>query len=784
MARPQRWASGYEKRADLGHAQAMTEPATTQGDQVIGRSTSESTPWWPEPVLPATGTPNVVVVLLDDTGFAHLGCYGGLVDTPNYDRLAERGLRYTNFHTTALCSPTRACLLTGRNHHSVGMRGLSNFDTGYPNMRGRIARSAGTMAEMLRGDGFATWAVGKWHLAPMREASAVGPFGDWPLQRGFDRYYGFMQGETDQFHPELYEDNRLVDQPSTPAEGYHVTEDLLDHAIDLVRTQHTMVPERPFFLYLAFGATHAPHQAPDDYLAKWRGRFDEGWDVARQRVYERQLEMGVIPPGTQLAPRNPGVEAWADLSTDEQAVACRLQEAFAAMLDHTDAQLGRLLDTLDDLGITEDTIVVALSDNGASQEGRALGVLDSFRHFNDFDQPLEEAMERLDDIGTRTSSTNYPWGWAQVGNTPGKRYKQNTHSGGIRDPLIISWPGGIDTATQGQLRTQFHHVIDLAPTLLELVGVTAPDEIAGIAQQPIEGTSLSYTFQPAAEDAVAVPTRKERQYFEMFGHRAIWADGWKAVAFHRPETSLEDDVWELYHLDEDFSECDDLATAQPERLADLVEMFWEEADRYQVLPIMDRSKALFAGHHTAGTPRARDRFVYLPPTPRVPMDSAPALGSRSWTMRFELERPVGDEVGVLLGFGTVNCGLVVYVDDDGHLVYDHNAYSHHTVARSPEPVPAGASVLEVHQDRVRRGPGRARLMVDGRQVAESMIPLVPVMVSSVGMDIGRNPTGVSDAYEAPFPFTGHLARVEIGTTRAFRPEEEAAMELAAAAEMQ
>jgi len=334
------------------------------------------------------------------------------------------------------------------------------------------------------------------------------------------------------------------------------------------------------------------------------------------------------------------------------------------------------------------------------------------------------------------------------------------------------------------VRTQFHHVIDLAPTLLELVGVLAPDEIAGVAQQPIEGTSLSYTFQPGAEDATAVPTRKERQYFEMFGHRTIWADGWKAVAFHRPETSLDDDVWELYHLDEDFSECNDLAAEQPERLADLVQMFWEEAERYQVLPIMDRAKALFAGHHTAGTPRARDRFVYLPPTPRVPMDSAPALGSRSWTMRFELERPVGDEAGVLLGFGTVNCGLVVYVDDAGHLVYDHNAYSHHTVVRSPEPVPAGASVLEVHQDRVRRGPGRARLLVDGRQVADSIVPLVPVMVSSVGMDIGRNPTGVSGAYEAPFPFAGHLARVEIGTTRAFGPEEEAAMELAAAAEMQ
>ena len=756
---------------------------TTDG-AVIGRTTSESTPWWPDPVLPGEGTPNIIVVLLDDTGFAHLGCYGGLIDTPNFDRLAERGLRYTNFHTTALCSPTRACLLTGRNHHSVGMRALANFDTGYPNMRGRIARSAGTMAEMLGGEGFATWAVGKWHLTPMREASAVGPFGDWPLQRGFDRYYGFMQGETDQFHPELYEDNRLVDVPRTPEEGYHVSEDLVDHAIDLVRTQHTMVPERPFFLYLAFGATHAPHQAPDDYLQKWRGRFDDGWDVCRRRVYERQLEMGIIPPGTDLSPRNPGVEAWVDLSADEQTLACRLQEAFAAMLDHTDAQLGRLLDSLGDMGIADDTIIVALSDNGASQEGRATGVLDTFRHFNGIDQPLEEAMDRLDAIGTRTSNTNYPWGWAQVGNSPGKRYKQNTHSGGVRDPLIVSWSGGIDPAVQGQIRTQFHHVIDLAPTLLDLVGVAAPEEIAGVAQQPIEGTSLAYTFEADAVDAAAVPSRKASQYFEMFGHRGIWSDGWKAVAYHPPDTALDDDVWELYNLAEDFSECHDLAEAEPERLRGMIDLFWSEAERYGVLPIMDRTGNLFAGHVTPGTPRNRDRFVYLPPTPRVPPDAAPALGSRNWEMRFEVERPTGSEGGVLLAFGTVNNGLVAFIDGGGHLVYDHNAYSNHTVVRSPQPVPAGLCVLEIHQERVRRGPGRARLYIDGVPSGAVMIPEIPTMISPVGMDLGRNPTGVAGDYEAPFEFAGRLIRVDVATSRAFRDDEEAAIELAAAEQMQ
>jgi arylsulfatase A-like enzyme len=760
----------------------MTE--TVLDGPIIGRTTSESTPWWPEPVLPASGTPNIVVVLLDDTGFAHLGCYGGLVDTPNYDRLAAGGLRYTNFHTTALCSPTRACLLTGRNHHSVGMRALANFDTGYPNMRGRIARSAGTMAEMLGDEGFATWAVGKWHLTPMQEASAVGPFGDWPLQRGFDRYYGFMQGETDQFHPELYEDNHLVDVPRTPEEGYHVSEDLVDRAIDLMRTQHSMVPERPFFLYLAFGATHAPHQAPDEFLRKWRGRFDEGWDIARQQVYERQLEMGIIPPGTDLSPRNPGVEAWVDLSTDEQALACRLQEAFAAMLDHTDVQLGRLLDSLDALEIADDTIVVALSDNGASQEGRATGILDTFRQFNGLDQPMDEAMERLEDIGTRTSNTNYPWGWAQVGNSPGKRYKQNTHSGGVRDPLIISWPNGIDPTVQGQIRTQFHHVIDLAPTLLELVGVNAPESIKGVDQQPIEGTSLSYTFAPEAGDVSAVPSRKTSQYFEMQGHRGIWADGWKAVAFHAPGTSLDDDTWELYHLAEDFSECRDLADLKPEKLSEMVDLFWSEADRYGVLPIMDRHGNMFGGHPVPGVPRNRDHFVYLPPTPRVPPEAAPPLGSRNWEMRFWLERPTGAECGALLAFGTVNNGLVVYVDADGHLVYDHNSFSKHTVVRSPNPLPAGSSLVEVHQQRVHRGPGRARLLVNGTTVGEVAIPEIPVMMSPVGMDLGRNPTGVSSAYTAPFEFSGGLNRVEIGTARTFSVDEEAAIELAAAERMQ
>ncbi|MGB5760164.1 MAG: arylsulfatase [Acidimicrobiales bacterium] len=743
---------------------------------VINREVADSEPWWPDPALPPAGSPNVVVILLDDTGFSHLGCFGSVIDTPNFDRLAASGLRYTNFHTTALCSPTRACLLTGRNHHSVGMRAVSNFDTGFPNMRGRISPTAATLAELLEPAGYATMAVGKWHLAPMREASAAGPFTDWPVQRGFNRFYGFLNGETDQFHPELCADNHYIEPPATPEDGYHLSEDLVDRAIDMVRNQKSLVPERPVFLYLAFGATHAPHQAPDDYLAKYRGRFDEGWDVWRQRVYERQLEMGVVPPGTALAPRNPGVEPWDELTADEQAFACRLQEAFAAFLDHTDAQVGRLLDALEQQGELDNTLIFALSDNGASQEGNPTGVIDEFKYFNNIEEDVGAAVARLDDIGTRRSFSNYPWGWAQVGNTPSKRYKQNTHGGGIRDPLIVSWPSGIDRSCAGQIRSQFHHVTDIAPTVLELLDLELPLLVKGVEQQPIEGTSMAYTFGAAAADAAAVPTRKQSQYFEMFGHRAIWSNGWKAVTYHEAGRSLDDDVWELYHLDEDFSETDDLAQRHPDKLAELVELFWVEAERYGVLPIHAGTvHGLFAGHPVAGTPRARERFVYHPPLQRVPMDTAPPLGARSWRLRAAVGRTSTDQGGVIMAAGTVNNGLVIYVKDN-RLVYNHNYFTEHTAITSDQ-LPVGDVVLGVDLARVARGPARVRLLADDVPIGEGTVPELSVMISSIGMDLGHNSTGLCDDYTAPFAFDGELRRVEVDTERAIRPDDELAAEI-------
>ncbi len=548
---------------------------------VLGRTVAESVPYWAPLAVPADDTPNVVLVLLDDTGFGHFGCYGSDIDTPNIDRLAAAGLRYINFHVAPVCSPTRASLLTGRNHHAIGMRSVANFDTGFPNMRGAIPRSAATLPEMLRPAGFATFMVGKWHLAPGHECSAAGPFQNWPLARGFDRFYGFLGGETDQFRPEVVCGNEHVAPRAGPEDGYHLSEDLIDNAISYVRDLTSITPERPFFLYVAFGATHAPHQAPLAFREKYRGRFDDGWDVHRERTLARQLAMGVVPPGTELPKRNPGVEAWVKLNESEQRFAARLQEAYAAFMDHTDTQIGRLVGFLEEIGALDNTLLLLMSDNGASQEGGARGALDEMKFFQGIEEDLDVALGRLDDIGGPASHPNYPWGWSMVGNTPLKRYKQNTHGGGVRSPMVVHWPNGI--AAGGAIRDAFAHAVDIVPTVLDVLGVDAASEVGGVLQQPIHGASLRATF-----DDRSAPAPRVTQYFEMFGHRGIYHDGWKAVTYHEPGTSFDDDIWELYHLASDFSEVHDLADTEPARLARMAERWWTEAGRYDVLPLDDR----------------------------------------------------------------------------------------------------------------------------------------------------------------------------------------------------
>jgi arylsulfatase len=721
----------------------------------IGRTVHESKPHWPELSRPRDGAPNVLVILFDDLGFAHLNCYGSSIETPNIDKLAAGGLRYTNFHTTALCSPTRAALLTGRNHHSVGMRGLSNWNTGYPNCTGTVAKSAGTIAEMLRMQGYATFAVGKWHLAPMDHVSPAGPFDQWPLARGFDRYYGFMGGETDQFHPDLYCDNHPIKPPRTPEEGYHLTEDLIDQAQAMIRSQKSAVPEKPFFLYLCFGATHAPHQAPQRFLDKYRGRFDAGWDAVRQQWYERQKKLGIIPPDTELAPRNPGVKPWESLSADQKLLANRLQEAFAGFLEHTDAEIGRLLAFLEEIGESQNTLILLMSDNGASQEGGANGMVDYTRYFNGFVEPLEESMARIGEIGGVKAHNNFPWGWAQVGNTPGKRYKQNTHGGGIRDPLIAHWPKGI--ADKGGIRPQFHHVTDIAPTIMEVVGITAPEMVNGHPQMPIHGTSLAYSFPAAAK---AEPTRKTAQYFEMLGHRGIWAGGWKAVAYHEAEKPFEQDTWELYHLDKDFSESRDLAKSHPEKLREMIELWWSEAGRNGVLPLDDRRVELWAPAPGAYNPRNRDQYVFRPPIDLIPGESAPDLGNRSFTITIDLERAKATDGGCLLSFGDVKSGFAFYILKD-RLAFDYNLFGTHYRAVADTALPTGRS--QVRAEIKRQGPGALiTLSADGKSCGSVEVPQLLRRLWRGGLNLGRNDgTPVSKDYLAPFVFEGRLHLVTI-----------------------
>jgi arylsulfatase len=716
---------------------------------IAGRTLEDSTPWWPEPRRPPAGAPNLLVVVLDDVGYSDFGCFGSEIATPTIDQLAATGLRYTGFHTTALCSPTRACLLTGRNHHAVGMGGLADWDHGFPGTRGRVARSAGTLAEMVRAHGYNTYAVGKWHLTPMGETSAVGPFEQWPTQRGFDRFYGFLGGETNQIHPELVCDNHPIPSPDRP--GYHLTSDLVDRSIGFLRDQTALAPDRPFFLYLALGACHAPHQVPREFVDRWAPVFEKGWDRTREDRLARQLAMGIVPHGTALPPRNDRVRPWDELAPDERRLAVRLQAAYAGMLEHADLHLGRLLGFLEDLGRLNDTLVVLLSDNGASQEGSPLGTVNAARYFNAVRDDLAYNLEHLDSIGEAHLNNNYPQGWAMAGNTPFKRYKQNTHGGGVRDPLILSWPARI--RDQGGIRSSFCHVTDVLPTLLELASIEAPAEIGGVAQQPIEGSSLAASIgTPIASSTSRV------QYFEMLGHRGIWHDGWKAVAWHQPRTSFDEDRWELYHVESDWSESRDRAALDPRKLAEMIERWWIEAGRHQVLPLREGTVALWSAGNPYGN-RARRRFVLYPGIERLPTDAAPDVRNRSYSITAEVTIPEGGAEGVLVAHGDWCSGYALYLKD-GHLIHDYNFVGTHHVARSAEPVPAGRHTLSFALRRTGDFSGEGALAIDERTCGTVAIPRTHGgLVSFIGFEIGRAPAPAVSDFVAPFPFSGTIERV-------------------------
>lgn len=714
----------------------------------IGRTLADSTPWWPPKPKPPKGAPNILVVLFDDVGFSDFGCYGSPIATPTIDRLAAQGLRYTGFHTTAMCSTTRAALLTGRNHHSVGVGCLANFDSGYPGYRGKIAKEAGTLPEMLRPHGYRNYMVGKWHVTSLTESGPTGPFDGWPLGRGFDRFYGFMDAETDQYSPELVRDNTPIEQPASYADGYHLTTDLVDQSIRYLADHMADAPETPWLLWLAPGACHAPHQAPQDIIKPYDAVFADGWDVERERRLARQKALGVVPPDTRLPPRNDGVVAWNDLPQDARTVATRLQSAFAGMLDHADRELARLVAFLEETGVRDDTLILVLSDNGASQEGGPNGFVNAMGPYNGKPEPMAEKLARLDDIGGPESHSNFPHGWAMASNTPLRRYKQNTHGGGIRDPLVISWPNGI--AARGELRTQFTHASDLTPTLLDILGLAPPDAIGGVAQMPIEGESFAASLaDPSA------PARKRAQYFEMFGHRGLWRDGWKAVAFHPPGTPFEEDRWELFHLDADFSETEDLAATQPEKLKALIDAWWVEAERCKVLPLDDRFAPRFA-ENAARASGHRKRFVFHAGMGHLPTDVAPDVRSRDYRIEADITA-LGE--GVLIAHGDATSGYSLYVQG-GRLHHTLNIGGQQTTVSS-EPLPAGARTLGVD---LHKGPdGRTfTLLVNGAAAGSLKTSAgFATLISWSGLDIGHDRGSPVGPYAAPFAFTGKLRKVTV-----------------------
>ncbi|HZG84042.1 arylsulfatase [Paenibacillus sp.] len=720
----------------------------------IGRTVEESIPWWPKK-KDMDSKPNIVLVLLDDLGFSQLGCYGSDISTPNIDALAQGGLRYNNFHTTALCAPSRAALLTGRNPHSVGLRTVLGSDAGFPNARGRVSKEAALLSEMLLEHGYNTFGVGKWHLVTNAEQSFAGPFDSWPLGRGFEHYYGFLGGATSHWNPELVDGNRRIPQPKRAEEGYHLTEDLTDKAIEYIREQRTAAPDRPFFCYVALGAPHAPHHAPKEFIDKYKGKYDKGWDRTREEWFERQKELGIIPKDTQLPPRNPDVRAWDELNADEKRLYARLQEAFAGFLEHTDYHIGRLIRYLQEIGQYDNTIIMLLSDNGACHMGGDHGNLNQWAEFGGPNaETFESKLRRYDEIGTPQANNHYPKGWAHVGNTPLRWYKSDVHAGGVKDPLIIHYPAKIKDG--GSIRNQYHHVIDIVPTILELTGTTAPDVYKGVPQMPLHGVSMAYTLdQPEARSP------KKTQIYEMNGNRAIFHEGWKAVSKHKPGQSFDQDRWELYNLNNDFNELDDLATAEPQKLQQLIELWWSEAERYGFLPLENRPmRASLAQSNTAHQTPIRRSFYRseygLPPK------KAPELRNKPFEIRAEVHRSDRLMDGVIVAAGGSAGGYSFYVKHN-RLVFanNRNGVEHQRIVSSDE-LPTGSAVFRFKFEKTGDHEGVGRLYVNDEEIGTGQLTgLAQTGMLGGYFGIGQNAiTPVVPDYQTPFRFSGELIKVE------------------------
>ena len=767
---------------------------------VIARTADESTPAWPAPKRTAEGAPNVVFIVLDDTGYGHLGCYGSPISTPNIDALAADGLTYANMNTTALCSPSRSCILTGRNHHSNHLACLTNGSTGYPGSDGYIPFENGFLSEILRAQGYNTYCVGKWHLAPEETMTAAGPYDRWPLGRGFERYYGFLGGDTHQYYPELVRDNSQTEPETTPEQGYHLTPDLVERATAMIADAKQVAPDKPFFLYFAPGAMHSPHHVPKEWADRYAGRFDTGWEAYRREVFDRQRQLGLLPATAELSAPDPDVAEWESLSEDERRLYARMMEVFAGFLEHTDHYIGELIGFLKDIGEYDNTVIMLVSDNGSSAEGGPTGSVNELRFFNNVPDTVEEGLARIDEIGGPTVFNHFPWGWTHAGNTPFRRWKRETYRGGSTDPFIVTWPRGI--TARGELRSHYAHLIDMVPTVLEALQLDPPAAIAGVTQSPIEGVSFAHTF-----DDDAAPTRHLTQYFEMLGHRSIYHDGWRAVCpwpgtsfaesgrtFGDPITAdrlseLDAGGWELYHVAEDVAETTNLADQEPARLIAMITLWYNEAGKYNVLPIDSRGVVRIADERPQIAP-GRSRYVLYPGTQSISAASAPKILNRPYSINAEVEL-TADSAGVLLSMGGNDGGITLYVKD-GLLCYAHNYVAKELfTVRSDERVPTGRHFLSVEfaptgQPDIKNGkvtPGTVTLFVDGTEVGRGDFPVTtPIRLAQggamlVGADTGSS---VTPDYDPPFRFDGRIHRVIVDVSGEHVEDYEAQMRIALA----
>ena len=765
---------------------------------VIGRTYDQSKPAWPEPIRAKEGAPNVLFIVLDDTGFGHLGCYGSPIKTPNIDKLAAEGLRYNNMHTTALCSPTRSCILTGRNHHSNHVGCLTNGSTGYPGTDGYMPFENGAISEILLKNGYNTYCIGKWHLAPEETLSAAGPYNRWPIGRGFERFYGFLGGDTSQYYPELTRDNTQTEPEKTPEEGYHLTPDLVEQAKAMIADSKQVAPTKPFYLYFATGAMHSPHHVPKEWADKYKGKFDKGWDAYRKEVFENQKKLGIIPKNATLSRHDPDVQDWEKLSADERKVYARMMEVFAGFLEHTDHYIGELMDFLKEIGEYDNTLIMLISDNGSSAEGGPTGSVNECRFFNNIDSTVEENLAALDDIGGPKYFNHFPWGWTYAGNTPFRRWKRETYRGGISDPFIVHWPKGIKS--KGEIREQYTHAIDMVPTVLDALGIEPPELINGITQAPIEGVSLVSTFDNAKD-----PGKHVTQYFEMMGHRSLYHDGWRAVCpwpgtsftesgrkFGDPIddamlTTLDAKGWELYNLKEDFAETNNLAEKEKDRLIAMIGMWYNEAGKYNVFPIDSRGtqRGMEERPQISGD---RSRYILYPHTQSIPAIAAPKILNRHYSLTAEVEIPKGGAEGVLLSMGGNDGGISFYVQENKLcFVFNYCVVDYYYV-KSKTNVPEGKHFLSMEftptgEPDVKKGkgtPGTVTLMLDGKEIGRGDIPVTsPIRLGQgaqmlVGADNG---SAVTPEYKAPFKFTGKINKVIVDVSGEQVRDHEAEMKI-------